>query len=538
MSPGRAKPSHWQDARNHTTTKSLRAKRDAPNTCIRIRWLIQVRTSPLTLTLGIDLGTQSLKALVYDADAKRVLARASSPLALNQREDGTAEQEAAWWTRAFLEAMSQIDASAKSSVSAIGVSGQQHGLVVLDANRRVLAPVKLWCDTSTGDQCQAIMTAVGGEARCIELAGNPILPGYTASKLKWLKDHRRETYDQVRYVLLPHDYMNLALTGELCMEMGDASGTAFFDVHRRTWSEELLTALDPDRDLGECLPELRRQNTEIGRLMPAVAAETGLPKGIPVSIGGGDNMMAAIGTGNLSSGRMTLSLGTSGTLFAYSDTPIVDMQGQIAAFCSSTGGWLPLLCTMNCTVATELTRQLFEMDIEELEQQVAAVPPGSGGLLTLPFYQGERTPNLPKAKGCLLGLDAHNMSPKYLLRSAIEGASLALRSGLDEFQRLGMRAQDIRLTGGGAQSGTWRQIVADLFDCPVQVPVESEGAAFGAALQALELTCQESLQAITETRIAFDQAMTALPSPESVSTYGDIFERYRKAVDSISPLYA
>ena len=511
---------------------------DALESCIRIRWLIQVGNSPLTLTLGIDLGTQSLKALVYDADAERVLARASSPLALNQREDGTAEQEAAWWTNAFLDAMSQIEASAKSSVSAIGVSGQQHGLVVLDANRQVIAPVKLWCDTSTEAQCQAIMTAVGGEARCVELAGNPILPGYTASKLMWLKDHCRKAYDQVRHILLPHDYMNLVLTGEICMEMGDASGTGFFDVRRRTWSEELLTALDPDRDLGECLPELRTQNTEIGRLMPAIAAETGLPEGIPVSIGGGDNMMAAIGTGNLCAGRITLSLGTSGTLFAYSDTPVVDAQGQIAAFCSSTGGWLPLLCTMNCTVASELTRQLFEMDIEDLEKQVAAVPPGSGGLLTLPFYQGERTPNLPKAKGCLLGLDAHNMSPKYLLRSAIEGASLALRSGLDEFQRLGMQAQDIRLTGGGAQSGTWRQIVADLFDCPVQVPVESEGAAFGAALQALELTCQESLQAITETHVEFDHAMAALPNPESVSAYGVVFERYKEAVESISVLYS
>ena len=342
----------------------------------------------------------------------------------------------------------------------------------------------------------------------------------------------------MRYVLLPHDYMNLVLTGEICMEMGDASGTGFFDVRRRTWSEELLTALDPDRDLGECLPELRTQNTEIGRLMPAIAAETGLPEGIPVSIGGGDNMMAAIGTGNLCAGRITLSLGTSGTLFAYSDTPVVDAQGQIAAFCSSTGGWLPLLCTMNCTVASELTRQLFEMDIEDLEKQVAAVPPGSGGLLTLPFYQGERTPNLPKAKGCLLGLDAHNMSPKYLLRSAIEGASLALRSGLDEFQRLGMQAQDIRLTGGGAQSGIWRQIVADLFDCPVQVPMEAEGAAFGAALQALELTCHESLQMITETHVAFDQAMAARPNPESVRAYSEIYQRYRDAVANVFALYA
>ena len=475
---------------------------------------------------------------MYDADAKRVLARASSPLALNQSEDGTAEQEAAWWTHAFLDTMSEIDASAKSAVSAIGVSGQQHGLVVLDENAQVLAPVKLWCDTSTDEQCQAIMAALGGESNCIRLAGNPVLPGYTASKLKWLKDHRREAYDRVRHILLPHDYLNFVLTGEFCMEMGDASGTGFLDVRRRVWSMELLSAVDSERNLAECLPQPRVRNTEIGRLAQEAAAQTGLPEDAPVSIGGGDNMMAAIGTGNLSSGRMTLSLGTSGTLFAYSDTPVIDPQGQVAAFCSSTGGWLPLLCTMNCTVASELTRHLFDTDIEDFERQIAEVPPGSGGLLTLPFYHGERTPNLPNAKGCLLGMDAHNMSPKYLLRSAIEGASLALRSGLDEFQRLGMQALDIRVTGGGAQSGTWRQILADLFNCPVRVPLESEGAAFGAALQALELTTQQSLSEITETHVRFDQAMTAIPKPASVSAYSDIFGRYGEAVAHISALYA
>ena len=491
----------------------------------------------MTVTLGIDLGTSSLKLLAYDAEAKAVVARAAQPLDLDQREDGTAEQHAHWWRDAFMRAISELDSSVKSGVVAIGVSGQQHGLVALDGDGEVLAPVKLWCDTTTADECETLTQALGGQAACIETAGNPILPGYTAPKVLWLKRHNREAYERMRHLMLPHDYMNFLLTGELGMEMGDASGTGFFNVRERDWSRDVLTAIDPDRNLSECLARLAERNQVFGQLRPDIAEDTGLRAGVRVSVGGGDNMMAAIGTGNISGGRVTVSLGTSGTLFAYSERPIVDREGQVAAFCSSTGGWLPLVCTMNCTVATEHARSLFGKSLDAFEADVASVPAGSRGLITLPFFQGERTPNLPDAKGCLLGLDAQNAAPECVMRSAMEGASFALKNGLDALNRLGIHAEDVRLTGGGASSASWRQILADLFNCPVQVPRESEGAAFGAALQALELVAAETMRKIVDTHVRFDDGKSALPHPRGVGSYAETYQRYCQAVTAISQIY-
>ena len=491
----------------------------------------------MTVSLGVDLGTQSLKLLAYDAEKRCVVARSAAPLDLDQREDGSAEQHAHWWRAAFLQAMAELEPKVLSAVSAIGVSGQQHGLVVLDGDGEVLAPVKLWCDTATTSECDALMRALGGDAACIEAAGNPILPGYTAPKLLWLKAHNREAYTRMRHILLPHDYMNFLLCGELGMEMGDASGTGFLDVRERSWCSAVLAALDPDRDLTECLPRLRRDNQVIGELRTEIADQIGLRAGIPVSIGGGDNMMAAIGTGNVSSGRVTVSLGTSGTLFAYADHPIIDPDGQVAAFCSSTGGWLPLVCTMNCTVATELTRSLFGKSLEDFERRVAAAPAGAGGLITLPYYQGERTPNLPNAKGCLIGLDAQNTTPDCMMRSAVEGASFALRDGLNALNRLGIDARDLRLTGGGARSASWRQIIAEVFNCPLRVPLEAEGAAFGAALQALELLTDEPLASIVDAQVQFDASQDAAPSAAGVEIYAEMHRRYCQAVAAISNLY-
>ena len=215
----------------------------------------------------------------------------------------------------------------------------------------------------------------------------------------------------------------------------------------------MLQAIDPDRDLRECLPEVRLDNAPIGTLSTHAAQEIGLTAGIPVAIGGGDNMMGAIGSGNVTPGVVTISLGSSGTVCAYSDKPIIDHEGDVAAFCSSTGGWLPLLCTMNCTVGTELVRQLLGVDIARLEVQLAAAGRGAGGVITVPFFNGERTPNLPQAKVCIMGLDTRNTRPENLLRSAVEGATFALRHGLERLIELGIDAEEVVLTGGGANTG-------------------------------------------------------------------------------------
>ena len=272
-----------------------------------------------------------------------------------------------------------------------------------------------------------------------------------------------------------------------------------------------------------------------------LADELGIPAGIPVAIGGGDNMMGAIGTGNVRPGNMTMSLGTSGTVYAHADEPIVDADGEIAAFCSSTGGWLPLLCTMNCTVTTELMRRLLDADIARFEAHVSEARRGAGGVITLPFFNGERTPNLPRAKACIVGLDSHNTRPENLLRSAVEGATFALRYGLDRLGDLGIEVQEILATGGGAGSATWRQVVADVCGAPVTVLRQDEGASFGAALQALSILDGGrggDLTALTEQHLARNEGLCCEPDPSSARFYEETYQRYQEAVSAIRPLYS
>ena len=494
----------------------------------------------MSTVLGIDLGTQSVKVVVYDADARETVAVESAPLDLYQTDDGVAEQQAHWWINALRQALAQVGNDIRQRVAAIGVSGQQHGFVAIDRSGEVLGPVKLWCDTSTGDECSAITEAFGGVAACIAEVGNPILPGYTASKVRWFRDQHTGAYRQMDCILLPHDYLNFYLTGERCMEAGDASGTGFLDVRSRQWSKKMLAAVDPDRDLTESLPDVRVRNEPIGGLLPSIAAEMDLPEGVPVSIGGGDNMMGAVGTGNVSPGVVTVSLGTSGTVYAYSDAPVIDRKGNIAAFCSSTGGWLPLLCTMNCTVTTELMRSLLDVDIVRFEAQLAASNRGAGGVITVPFFNGERTPNLPNAKGCILGLDSRNTRPENILRSAVEGATFALRFGLDELSSLGISADRIVLTGGGVNSYTWRQVVADVCDAPVTVLKNEEGAAFGAALQALSMLEGESsdIGSVTAEHLAVDDKRCCEPRPSAVNFYHETYQQYERAVAKVAALYS
>ena len=492
--------------------------------------------------IGIDLGTQALKVVLYDFGARRIAATASAALDLYQAEGGVAEQQSHWWLGALREAMAKVDPGIRATARAVAVSGQQHGFVAIDDSDEVLAPVKLWCDTSTETECDEIMEAFGGREACIAEVGNPILAGYTASKVRWLKKARPKLYARMDGILLPHDYVNLYLTGERCMEMGDASGTGFLDIRERGWSSAMLRAIDPERDLHACLPGLRSANEAVGELRRAAADELGVPHGIPVAIGGGDNMMGAIGTGNVRQGNMTMSLGTSGTVYAYSDTPVIDPRGNIAAFCSSTGGWLPLLCTMNCTVTTELMRRLLGADIDAFERQISAAPRGAEGVLTLPFFNGERTPNLPNARGCIVGLSGHNTTPRNLLRSAVEGATFALKFGIDELANLGVAARAIVVTGGGAKSATWRQVVADICAAPVVVLEQDEGAAFGAALQALQLVESASgiadIGALVDAHTSRDESRCCEPDATAVRFYNDAYRDYQRAVDAAAGLYA
>ena len=433
--------------------------------------------------LGIDVGTQSSKVLFYDFHNRRIAASASAPHEIISGDDGTSEQEAAWWIEAIQKALGEIPREIRRSARSVGVSGQQHGFVPLDASGKVLHRVKLWNDTSTVEECRWLTEGFGGNGRLIREAGNPILPGYTASKILWFKKNHPEKFARMVQVLLPHDYINFFLTGRGTMEYGDASGTGLMNIKTRRWNEELAALIDPA--LLEKLPPLGGPETGAGTVSPGAAAFFDLPGGIPVSCGGGDNMMAAIGTGTVKEGVLTMSLGTSGTLFGYSSSPVIDPEGSIAAFCSSTGGWLPLLCTMNCTVATEQTRTLFDVEIGELDGIVEKVPPGSKGVVVLPFFTGERIPNMPYARASIMGLNRDNTAAANILRASMEAAIYGMRLGLESLEKLGVKASRIILTGGGSQSAVWRQLAADITGLPMVLPQYHDAAALGAAVQAL-----------------------------------------------------
>jgi len=331
------------------------------------------------------------------------------------------------------------------------------------------------------------------------------------------------------------------LTGERFCEYGDASGTGWLDVRTRTWSAELLHATDAQRDLADCLPRIAAPEEMFG-ITAAAAAALGLPASVKVAVGGGDNMMAAVGTGCVVPGRLAMSLGTSGTLFAFSETPVVDPGGAWAAFCSSTGGWLPLICTMNCTVVTGQVAEAFGFSSREAEQHLQDTPPGADGLVMLPFLNGERTPDLPQGKGVLAGLDTTNMTPAHLYRAAMEGATYALKYGYDAFVGAGMQFERIVLTGGGSNSAPWRQLVADVFGLPVDVPAQSEGAAFGAALQALWALGHgrgdaASIADVTDRHVALDPLRSARPDPARAEAYATAYARFLRHLDAITPLY-
>jgi len=436
--------------------------------------------------LGVDCGTQSTKVVLVDAaDPSVVVATGRSAHELIERADGTREQDPRWWLDALVSAARHALAEAGAvEVAGIGVSGQQHGLVCLDERDQPVRPAKLWNDTTTAPDCEWLTRKLGGEDAVLGLTGNLFLPGYTAPKVSWLHRSEPEAYAKTRRMCLPHDFLNLWLTGEFATEPGDASGTAFFDVRTRLYSEPVLALLDGAREWSTTLPPVIESLSEIGTLREESAKALGVKEGVPVSAGGGDNMQAAIGSGATRPGPVVVSLGTSGTAFAYSAEPAVDPRGEAAAFCDSTGAWLPLVCTLNCTVATEWVRHLFGLaDHAAFEAALHAAPPGAMGLTFLPHLGGERTPNCPTGAGIFAGIRAEH-GLEHFVRAVVEGVTFGLRYALDGLRRAGVTPAEITLVGGGAASDGWAQLCADVSELPVQRPPQTEAAAVGAALQA------------------------------------------------------
>ena len=492
------------------------------------------------ILLGIDSGTQSTKTIALDSDTGNVLAQSQQTYGLIEGlPDGHLEQHPQTWIEAVDSTVCEcirILGDRRGEIRGIGVSGQQHGLVVLDEHNQVVRPAKLWCDTSTSAQCDKFAKEFGGIKGLCDLAGNAVLPGYTAPKLLWLKDNEPDNFARTQTVLLPHDYINFHLTNVKQMEYGDASGTALFDVRKREWSDPLVRFVDPR--VAEMLPAARSSRGRHGVLRCELARSWGLEGEILVSAGGGDNMMGAIGTGNVRPGVITASLGTSGTLYGVASEPVVDDHGEIAAFCDSADHWMPLVCTMNVTVLTELVREMFSWDLSRLESEVSAAEPGAGGLMFLPYVNGERTPNLPNGSAVLHGMRANNFSAGNVARAAMEGVTLGLAYGLERFRELGVSPTEIRLTGGGSNSRVWRQIAADVFGAETVCLQTAEGASLGAAIQAAACVEgnghfeEDTLQNLTHRLVAVDESSRCRPG-ETAGKYGRMLERQTRLTSDL-----
>lgn len=432
--------------------------------------------------LGIDCGTQSTKAVLVDAETGHACGVAAAPHRLDLRPDGTSEQDPLDWVDAAVTAVRTVLAEVRpAEVRGIGVSGQQHGLVALDAAGSPVRPAKLWNDTTSGPECGLLTDALGGHEASIAATGNRFLTGYTAPKLLWLRRHERDRYAAATRFCLPHDFLNLWLTGAFVTEPGDASGTAYFDVRQRRYADVVLEVIDPDRDWAAALPPVADSLGMIGELTPASAERLGLAGAIPVTAGGGDNMCAALGVGAIDEGPLVVSLGTSGTAFGRRDEPAVDPLGEVSAFCDSAGGWLPLGCVLNCAGVVDWARSLAGGT--SLDAALAASPPGADGLTLLPYLVGERTPDLPRASGTLSGLRLDH-DGNDIVRAAAEGVTFGIVFALEALERTGTRAERLLLVGGGGRSDAWAQLVADATRMPVERPAVAEAAATGAAAQA------------------------------------------------------
>lgn len=468
------------------------------------------------LFVGIDVGTQGTKGVALDSASAAIVARAQRVYdLLPGLPAGAAEQDPQTWIDAVRDVVRDILESGradKSEVAGIGVSAQQHGSVVLDARGDVLRPAKLWCDTTTSAEAAELTRALG----------RSIPVGFTAPKLLWMKRHEPSLWSKAASVLLPHDYVNFRLTGKRTTEPGDASGTGLFDPFRREFDQTAVRAID--ERLEEMLPAVVPSNEPAGVLSEDGARILGLDAGVLVASGGGDNMMSAIGSGATKPGVVTVSLGTSGTVFSYRSEPLVDPQGLVAAFCDSTGGYLPLLCTMNVTTVTKEVQNLFpSTSLAEMTRLAASAPAGSNGLLFLPYLRGERVPDLPHATGALLGVVPGALSPALLFRAAMEGATLALASGVERMKRLGLAVDAVRVVGGGAKSSLWRQVLADCLEVPVSGVAEEESAAFGAALQALWIS-----RSIAGDRVTADDVASTYVKTDGLVTEPN---------DSVAPVY-
>jgi xylulokinase len=438
------------------------------------------------LVLGIDVSTTATKAILID-EAGKVRGVGTSAYDFSVPRPLWSEQEPALWWDGAVGAIASVlrsTGAAGADVAAVGLTGQMHGLVLLDASDRVLRPAILWNDQRTGAECDAIRAAVGPE-RLVAITGNDALTGFTAPKLVWVRDHEPDIWRRVAHVLLPKDYLRLRLTGVYALDKADGAGTLLFDLAARDWSAEVLAALGVDP---AWMPRTWEGPEVTGAITAEAAAATGLAAGTPVVAGGGDQAANAVGVGVVRPGTIALSLGTSGVIFAATDRPIHEPHGRVHAFCHAIPArWHLMSVMLSAAGSLRWFRDALApgVDFADLVAPAAEVPAGSDGLLFLPYLTGERSPHPdPLARGAFVGLTIGH-DRRHLTRAVLEGVAFGLRDGLDLMTEAGMPAPaQIRASGGGTASALWRQILADVLEAEIATVDTTEGAAYGAALLA------------------------------------------------------
>ena len=500
------------------------------------------------LFAGLDVSTQGCKLVVidpvassvrhvdhidYDRDLPHYGTRQGAVPGLGE---GVSESDPRMWIEAVDRLLGRIPETdaAPSRIRCLSVSGQQHGLVALAADGTLArSRSKLWNDFSTAEECRVLTDAVGGIEAMIAEVGNSQRTGYTAPKILHMRRHEPEAYAKARTLFLVHNYVNWYLTGGpdggvRIMEPGDTSGMALWHPATGRWSEQVVAAIDPD--LPAKLPPVAPSDRTIGTIAPGLAARFGLPPDCRIDAGSGDNMYGAVGTGNIEPGIVTVSLGTSGTAYTCTSEPFIDPLGEIAAFCDSTGRQLPLLCVSNMANGYNAVLEQFGLSHTEFDEIVGRTPAGNRGRVLVPWYVGERTPDLPFAAPVYFGFDLSDFGPETLCRAVLEGHVLNIYEG---FTRIPVVPREIRLTGGLSKSPSWCQTVADIFEVEA-VPVEGEGAALGAAIHAAwvwyrEAGTEQPLGEVAAPFILLDEARRSSPNPGRVSSFR-ILKRLSRAL--------
>lgn len=483
--------------------------------------------------LGLDVGTTGAKALICDERGK-VLATATSEYPLASPEPLWSEQNPADWWRGAQEALrsavKQANVEAKQ-IAGLGLTGQMHGAVFLDTRNEVIRPAILWNDQRTSYECEEITRRFEADD-LIEITGNPALTGFQAPKILWLRNREPENYARVTQVLLPKDYIRLLLTGVSATDASDAAGTLLLDLRQRDWSKTMLNMLDIPQ---AWLPRVYEGPEVTGKLLPKVAAALGLPDGLPVIAGGGDNAAAAIGTGVVQAGVVSSSIGTSGVLFAHAEKIALDPQGRLHTFCHTVPGKYHLMAvTLSAGGSFRWLRDVLResagpamLSYDEMTAAAAEISPGSNGLVFLPYLTGERTPHLdPWARGAFIGLTSRH-TQAHLIRAVMEGVAFSLRDGLEIMRDLQVPLGQIRATGGGGRSPLWRQMQADIYGMEVATLAVEEGPAYGAALLA-----GVGAGVFSDVREAASRCVAVTgatkPNPDTQEHYEKVYAVYRK----------